>query len=64
MGNIYDFYNPVYEVKIKTNNRIYKRIEGGRLDIVIKRIDKLVEHKGSMLGIKENIVEIVYKKIA
>lgn len=64
MSNISEFYNPVYEVTIKTNVRDYKRIEGGRLDMVINRIDKLTEHKGSMLGIKEDIVEIVYKKIA
>lgn len=64
MSNISEFYNPVYEVTIKTNNRVYKRTEGGRLDIVINRIDKLAKNKGSMLGIKEDIVEIVYKKIA
>jgi hypothetical protein len=32
--------------------------------MVINRIDKLTKNKGSMLGIKEDIVEIVYKKIA
>ena len=64
MASISEFYNPVYEVNIKTSNRNYKRIEGGRLDKVINRIDKLVEHKGSLLGIKEDMVEIVYKKIA